>query len=355
MEDMKILTFITTDECTISCGHCIMSCGPSKGRRLSLEQMKKVIKSAAAGNALSVVVFTGGEPMLLGEDLLDAIAYVDSLGLTSRIVTNASWAVSPDAASATVRSLREAGLVELNISADDYHLPFVPIEHIRFAYEASRGQGFGAVVIANSALPGDLVTPAFLKDRLGGVFDERCSLDKNLFGPPAADGTRYVIYTGNVQRLGRAKEMIGPGGARCPGQCSPFGSCPNIIQTIAISPGNRMQACCGFETETNAFLDFGSLDLDDFQELLAEGRKAIVPTALALAGPDYLKEFVQIRSPKLTFESSYSSMCELCEAVVTREDVGEVIRAHEIELAASLVGPLRARLSGEAKGGEGRS
>ena len=85
----RMLTFITTYKCGAVCDHCLMSCTPNNSDRLTLPQMRQFIDSFAEVCVGSgVVVFTGGECTLLGDDRREAIADADALFLLTRILTN---------------------------------------------------------------------------------------------------------------------------------------------------------------------------------------------------------------------------------------------------------------------------
>src|SRR4051812_24027131 len=112
------LTVLGTSRCTAACAHCSMNSGPDRRERLSAETITRVIAELCVVQPLRVVIFAGGEPTLLGEELLDAIAFASNRGILTRIVTNASWASSEARARRRLVSLREAGLHEVNISAD---------------------------------------------------------------------------------------------------------------------------------------------------------------------------------------------------------------------------------------------
>ncbi len=133
------MTVLTTSKCDAKCAHCLMRSGPDRDDALRLREMVSAIKEAHEARPLRTVVFAGGEPTLLGDELLEAIAAVRRLGISTRLVTNAGWATSPDAARAVVGGLREAGLDELNFSADDFHLPFIPLPRVVAAWHAAKG------------------------------------------------------------------------------------------------------------------------------------------------------------------------------------------------------------------------
>ena len=199
------LTVLTTSKCTARCEHCCMHSGPNRRERLAAKDVIKVVDELHGLNRLRVVIFAGGEPTLLKGELLEAISHCDSLGILTRLVTNASWAVSAVRTKEMLHSLREAGLSELNISADDYHLPYVPFENVSRAWHASKRMGFVSVVIANCAGPRSTVTPAFIMKRLDEIlptrYDEKGHAKQ--LPPFSDDGTMYMLSNANVQRVGR--------------------------------------------------------------------------------------------------------------------------------------------------------
>lgn len=135
----KQITVLTTSKCTAACKHCCMNSSPERDDMLSWEQLEKILTQAFSelGNGLKLIIFAGGEPMLLGKDLYKAIQLCKQQGLATRIVTNAYWATSPRVARLKLSELKEAGLDEVNISTDDYHLPFIKLTNVRYAYEAA--------------------------------------------------------------------------------------------------------------------------------------------------------------------------------------------------------------------------
>lgn len=254
------LTVLTTSRCTARCGHCSVRSGPERRDRLSTEQITSVIADLHRSTPLRLIIFAGGEPTLLAEDLLDSIAFAEDLGIRTRLITNASWAGKDSQARMRLRSLREAGLRELNISADDYHLPYIPFERVKTAWNASKGLGFEAVLIANCSGTGSIVTPEFIMQSIG----ERLPLifeDDGYVAPlpsPATDGTVYAISNARIQLLGRAHEEVRSSDVVYPVSDGVLeGGCPWALRSPALSPQGHLVACCGMEAEGNEVLDLG--------------------------------------------------------------------------------------------------
>lgn len=330
----KKLTILTTNQCTAKCDHCVMNSSPDRVEKLTYNQIRNVISELHKYNSLKVVIFSGGEPTLLGEDLLDSIAFADSLGIVTRIVSNAHWAVSPEKARATLIQLREAGLAELNISTDDYHIPYVPFDNIQNAWHASKELGFSAVVIANSWGPNSKINSQYIMLNLGEDIPVRFNEKgrANPLGKPSSDGTKYLISNGYLQMIGRADKMAKYN--KHSTQTSRIsGRCPWTGFDLALSPTNHLLACCGIEVKTNDILDLGDVSCSPIDELICQRDDNLLVNALTLKGPMFLKSFVQMHDSDVLFREEYSTMCELCENVIRNEAANKILQKYSHELA----------------------
>ena len=161
------ITILTTSKCTAACRHCCMNSSPERSDTLTWEQLEKILSQAFTDLRLKLVIFAGGEPMLLGNTLYKALRMVKSHGLATRMVTNAYWASSREHAQLKLRELEQAGLDELNISSDDYHLDFIKLDAVRNAYELALTMNFSAVVLANCFGPESHLTPERIRREFG--------------------------------------------------------------------------------------------------------------------------------------------------------------------------------------------
>lgn len=339
------LTVLATSQCTAACNHCSMNSAPHRRERLTFDRIRETIDSLHANGPLGVVIFAGGEPTLLGDTLLDSIAHADSLGLTTRIVTNASWAIKPEKARAKIVELRQAGLAELNISADDYHLPYIPFENVIHAWREAKGRGFRSVVIANCYGPNSLVTPEYVMERLGERlptrFDETGRSQP--IPPPSADGTAYLMSNSYLQLIGRSRGRIDPSDVIFPEDPSALsGGCPWAVRSAALSPRGHLVACCGIEAEGNSVLDFGDTDGVDVQTLVQKAERSTIVNAIAFLGPAFLQDFVRRVRTDIKFKPRYATVCEICEDIVSRR---EVVDAIEENLAALIPAVILAQLA----------
>jgi hypothetical protein len=340
------MTILTTSECDAQCAHCLMRSGPKRHDTLTLADIIDTVESAHAANPLGTVVFAGGEPTLLKDTLLDAIAHVGGLGIGTRLVTNAGWAPEPEQATGVVTQLREAGLDEINFSADDFHLPWIPLANVVNAWQASKGVGFQSVVIALSCGPGSKLGPETMMAALGEdvplIYDDEGQMMD--FPPPAADGTSYLIANNYIYRIGRGRRLR-QSYVRFPTEDKALDRpCPWAVRSSALSAKNHLVACCGIEAEGNEVLDFGRRADASVTDLIARANDDPLVLSIAALGPSYLMKRAQEFDASLTFRPRYSAICEICEDVTTNPQAVAALRANasvlKTDLASARIGKL---------------
>lgn len=331
-------TIMTTNTCTAECAHCSVHSSPTRRGALTDEQIICAIDAVHRRGPLTVVIFAGGEPTLLGQHLLNAIAHVDSLDLISRLVTNAHWATSAATARARVAELRNAGLRELNISCDDHHIPYIPLDRVCNAWNAAKHAGFDAVVIASASGPNSHLTPTAIQELLGEemplAFD-----DSGYATPRVASGrTMYLLSNANIQLLGRACATVESSSLSFPVHQDVLDQpCKWIQHTPALSPTNHLLSCCGTEANGKPHLDYGDLGTDTVDGLLDRANDSVIVNAIATVGPYRLMKFLHGVEPTLQFRSLYSGVCEVCEHLFSRAEVVAALEQRLPELATAVL------------------
>jgi len=336
--EKRSLTFVTTNNCNAACDHCLMGCKPGGKQSLTFEQMKKVIDEADQAYDLLQVVFTGGEPTLLGADLIKAIAYCKEKILMTRLVTNAHWADTPEHAEEYVRKLREAGLFELNFSYDDYHAPYIPEEHIINAWKASKGKGFFGVLIGNTQSANPTIDAAYIKKMLGEdvlTWDmEQRYERKEREHRFAADGTEYVIIESKLQRTGRAEERLGVEYYLdfCADEELQTATCSGVVTRATVSFDNHLWACCGVEASGNPILDLGDLNVESITDVAERAADSIILNAIHEVGPYRMMMYAKYKDPSIVWKEKYFSMCEMCNDMTTNPKAVKVLRENVRDL-----------------------
>ena len=323
------LTVLMTNTCTARCAHCCMNSSPERKGSLNAATVIKAINDLHNRSPLSMIVFAGGEPTLEKRALDASLRHCVTLGIPTRLVTNASWARTSAAAQRTLARLRRAGLNELNISADDYHLPFIPFTNVINAWRAAREMDFQAIVIANSYGPGSRITPEFIRAQLGEDvplrFDEDGN-DRTCFDD-TSDATYLSISNAKVQRLERAEvELTEQAFGLLSDDASLDTPCPHAVQSAALSPRGHLLSCCGFELDGNEVLDFGDVRLQSANNLVDKANDDMIVGAIAYFGPMFLKRFVKVVAPEVVFPERYGSVCEVCRSVVKNPEAVKALR-----------------------------
>jgi MoaA/NifB/PqqE/SkfB family radical SAM enzyme len=86
----KILTLVVTYKCSASCNNCCFSCNPDRNEFLSKKDAIEIITESVENfPKLSLLVITGGEPLLQGTEYLTSIIqHAKKSKLHTRLVTN---------------------------------------------------------------------------------------------------------------------------------------------------------------------------------------------------------------------------------------------------------------------------
>lgn len=321
LRDKKIceIAIVTTDRCQARCAHCLMESSPDRTEQLSARQITDYIDYFSAKEELQLVCFTGGESTLLGDDLLEAIAYCSENDIPTRLVTNAIWADNEVSAQKTVSALCEVGLTEINISTDDFHAVWISLENVKTAWKACKGKGFKTVLIATCSGPRSKVTPASVRDFIGEP-EVKIYKDIELQGdlPHASDGTFYGISDNNITSLGRAthlrKDYFRKVNSTTVG-AEVYGACPAQYRPLTITADGSIGICCGVNCEYNKVLSLGPLK-DSAGNPKVVGRfQQLMIDAISILGPAALYSLASENSSAIEAFSP-QTCCEVCSRLL---------------------------------------
>jgi hypothetical protein len=325
-----------------------MNSGPERSEQLSAEQMIDILRQLFEESpGLSLVVFSGGESMLLGEDLYRAIRFAKDQGRATRLVTNAYWASTPERATQVVAELRAAGLEQLNISTDDQHLPFISLQRVRNAYAASMATDFTDVCIAHCHGPESWLTPEAVNQELeGGKMPIRFGGTGNEmpYYPESQDGRpRILLSNPALQSLGRGKEQlvssetVATTGDLLAHEYYDHG-CGSAVRSLAISPQGHVLSCCGFELEGNPVLDYGPTAERSVAELLDIADQDVLTNLIAWLGPARIKAILEERWPdEVSFKGAYTGYCDVCQDLVGNEQNRSALFRHQAAFVEALL------------------
>jgi hypothetical protein len=316
MRCLRELVFSVTNCCTARCRDCPVVHEGRPPLSLSADEMIRIMGEILPLGFLQLVVFTGGEPFLMKKDLKKAIRFASGHGLLTRIVTNAYWASSEEKAVEILRELQLAGLTELNISCDDFHQEFIPLQNIKNANDAALAIGL-PLLFAYRRNPGGTITPEYLSEFLGVELKTFIHGEDNPKNNVILDGVNIPIKSSRAPDSPSSTDD------------SWMGPCESVLTRVIIAPDKRVQICCGIASGSIEELYIGTLYKDgNLGEILRSGNADLITNWLALEGPSSILDFVRAKAPEIDIPHTWVNRCHACNEIFSREDVREVLMKH---------------------------
>ena len=341
----SMLGIIVTYQCNAMCDSCGPRCGPHRKERLSIDEIKQIVDEATECGS-RVIIFTGGEPTLLGPGLEEVIRHASSRGNRVGMVSNGWWAKDERTALRKLQSFRDAGLTEISISADDWHLPYVPLERVAFAVDAARTLKLRTIVAVGEAI-GSKITGKYLQQYLSGnppIYRE---------GMDERPEDIVTIRPVNLLPFGFAADKISEEEIHslAPANDKDLAflkrqGCPMVLRSPAIMPDGRVTACCSVFNEDNHSLVMGHWPQQGLREILEAGENDLLLNWIKFEGPFGIKDYIERHAPEIKFKPGYAGICHLCGDLLEREDTRKFLEQHLPELRDHVFALKLTRLSG---------
>jgi Radical SAM superfamily len=311
------LTILPTYQCTAACNNCCFGSNPWLKGRIPQERILRYIDDAVA-LGMKQVVFSGGEPFLLHDDLRDAIAHATRLGLLTRIVTNGYWAVNEQAALRRLKPLREAGLTELNLSTGDYHQQFVPPARIVNAAVVSVSLEMMALVMVEARDGRRFTAENLLEDpRLSSIRSDpaKTHLFVIVESPWMPIEAGAVIHQDKCAYLTRENLHTRVG-------------CNSVLGTVVVTPDERLGACCGLTREQIPELNLGSLREQSMEELTQAALGDFLKIWIHVEGPEHIVAWAAEKDPLIQWEGRFAHTCDVCRFLYHDPRVRAIIKKY---------------------------
>lgn len=325
---LSSLVLSVTYRCPIRCRYCGVNAGPHRTEQMSLALIKKLIDEIKSIGLTSLVVFTGGEPFLLGDDLYSGVEYAASRGFSTRIVTNAYWAKSPKKAKQILTRLIEIGLTEINFSCDDFHQEFIPLERIKWANEEALRVGLPAL-IASRGIKNSKITVEYLENYFGVKLTQ--------FQKGKENPKNNVVNYGITVPVGWDSDKLEDKDYLYPAEENSWKRpCSSALERVVITPVGDLAICCGIGSEEFPETTFGNIHEKPLVDLLVEANDDLIVNWLALEGPFGIMRFIQRINPSIYFRDRYVNICHLCHDIFSREEIRSVLSSNVSAKAPSL-------------------
>ena len=310
--------------CNISCAHCSANAGPNVGRRMTLEFALEILRQSEPIHLIDRVTFTGGEVLLLQKEILELVACATKLGKKTRIVSNGFWARDKESARRLLNQLRQAGLSELVLSADEYHYSELPAMVTRNAAEVLREFGYPVVINRVQRRHGDTFA----------TFVDKCGFDPNLIavldphiGMDEAESlgqTTILVRNIGLSTEGRAASR--PEDAAFTPLSKFQGVCQEPARAPSVSPEGLLFPCCSPGSNYSTF-QVGNLHETPLRDLIQKLLDDPLAHFITNYGPAELMRLLALRDPK--FDREYADICNICCTALrhyTGDQLREVVR-----------------------------
>ena len=303
---------------------------------MTLEFARDILRQSESIELIDRVTFTGGEVLLLQKDILDLVAYATKLGKKTRIVSNGFWARNKASGRVLLAQLREAGLTELHLSADEYHYDELPAVVTKNAAELLHEFGYAVVINRIERRAGDTFA----------AFADRCGLDRD----------RLVVFQphfdmADVEAIGRKKILVRHIGLSVEGRAAALrhdatmrplgefrGACLQPVRAPSVSPEGLLFPCCAPGSNYATF-QIGNLHETPLRELIQRLLDDPLSKFISTYGPAELMRLLARRDPE--FDREYSDVCNMCCTALRRytgEQLRSIIRDFMIDELFTLLG-----------------
>jgi hypothetical protein len=303
-----------TFRCVANCASCGTLSNPFDKTELSLQSIKKCIQEVKRVNFANIV-FTGGEATLCWKKLLKAIKETKRLDIMTRLVSNAHWATTPNIALNRIRTLKKAGLDEINFSAGDEHAKYIPILNIINAIVAS---------ISNQSKPAVMV-----EDRAARRITKKKILNhpeiKKLI---SADKSCLTITESPWMPLDpfRVEKYHNFKLANYDNLDS-FMSCDTVLQSLTILADGNISTCCGFGARLIPELIVSNIKNPDFLMTAIENTENdFMKIWLHYEGPLKILAWAAKKNPTIKWEDMYAHCCQACVRIYKDPAVMKTIK-----------------------------
>ncbi|QKW24050.1 radical SAM protein [Kitasatospora sp. NA04385] len=302
-----------TFACTASCTSCSTLSHPGNRSRIPVEDALRAIEEAAE-LGFANVVFTGGEATLRWDDLLTCLRRTTELGLPTRLVTNAHWAVTEPEAARVLDALLDAGLHEINFSTGDEHARFVPLAQVALAAATAVRRGLTAHVMVELR-EGRAVTAERLMAE-----PAIAELPEDLRESVRPSESPWMPI--RPLQVERYRDGVAATRRNLPDTVG----CESVLQTYTVQADGRIGACCGLAMRLVPELNVGRLQAEaTLRAAIDEAESDVLKVWLRTAGPERILAWAADRDPEIAWEGMYGHRCQACLRIYKDPRVGEAI------------------------------
>ncbi len=302
------LVIENTTRCNARCKMCYQAAGPKGSDITGVGALTVAEVTQIAADALTIPTLeprfhlAGGEAFLKIDDCLRLFAMARETGYTEiSTTTNAYWAKDPADAHAVCAQARAAGLLNMEISWDFWHLPFISPEAVSNCLEAAAANGIRTNL-------------RILATKSHSVAEALALLR------PAALEIATEISSGPVFPTGRAAKQLPPDDFF---YADGLGSgCHGVLHLTVNGKGDVYPCCAG--ADQTEWLRFGNIRETSVSEIAARMNASMLLRMLVFLGP---QSFVPILEENgIDVGDRFANVCHMCWEIFSDPNHGRVLR-----------------------------
>lgn len=211
--DIKKATILVTNKCNFKCEHCFW--GKPENEKVITTIMLRNIVNKCAENNIRHICFSGGEPVLYLEKIIDVMKLYRNRFLNVSICTNGYWG---NDATEISKKFKIAGINNIELSYDAYHAKFVSFEKIENIIAEARKNNIAVRVVVSVANSREIV-------------QFQSKLIKHI-------DNKYIIYQ-YVGRYGNGKDI------EIDKDINGNAECVQFMNQICVDFNGLLYYCCG--------------------------------------------------------------------------------------------------------------
>jgi MoaA/NifB/PqqE/SkfB family radical SAM enzyme len=289
------------NKCTAECKICCINSTYKCNQKNDFFRLKEFVLSSKDVEEIKVINFSGGEVFLYFNELVELIKCCKSINKTPTIITNGYWAYKYQIAQQKLSILREAGLINIGISYDEFHAEYINIKNIRNIIKSAKSLD--------------------MKVSIQSAITVNSSISKwvDFLGQDLVDVTLNFI---SCDQVGRAKEMINNN--MFIRNTMPEGCICRKGGTFSIFyDGNVWPCCAPYVTTTNLCIGNIYNNIHTVNDALDKLQSNIFLKILRNKGFDY---FIKTVVDKDLFDipDKVISACELCSIIFNNEKIKRI-------------------------------
>jgi organic radical activating enzyme len=304
------LSFAGTYQCNLNCPHC---CVPIEWTdQLSIPVAIRFLEQAAEFG-IRVLGFTGGEPFLYPEFLLQLTSRAADLGFRfDKIMTNGVWFEDETELESLLSQLRDAGYNgKLGLSVDKFHGRHADQVQTfcRVARRIFDRDNIISISYASDSPHHGLQFIRELAREMNGVIEWSDVLGRYLLVSPDFTMTLNWNHLAPVERA----EKIGNG---WDGAWFEEDYCEGPGQALIVTPRGEVKPCCGFASDLDQ-LTIGNIYFDTLEQIITRAQNHPYVGRVFREGLLAIRDEIRAQDPA-ALPGATSNQCFFCWYVLTR-------------------------------------